>query len=104
MAVNLALSARIKHYRTALGLTQEEFASEIGVAALQISCIERGTKGISLEALIEISRKFQISMNDLVPVSGADESLKEQWIDDILQCLRTMDTVQVGFLKRMVAG
>jgi len=104
MGVNSGISEKIKQYRTAMGMTQEEFASEIGVAALHISCIERGTKGISLEKLIEVCKKLQISMDDLVPVVEFDDSLKEKWIGEIVECLRGMSTVQIGILKRMISS
>ncbi|MCL2047404.1 MAG: helix-turn-helix transcriptional regulator [Defluviitaleaceae bacterium] len=104
MKANLLLSQNIKKFRKALAMTQEEFALELGVEAQYISAIERGTRGISLEKLMELCRKYSLKMDDLLPIEDSDGSLKEKWIEDISQCLRDMDVVQVGILRRMIRG
>jgi transcriptional regulator with XRE-family HTH domain len=104
MKDSLILSDTIKQYRKALDLTQEEFASEIGVEPQHISAIERGAKGLSLDKLMEVRRKFQVSIDDLLPEGKPDDSLKEKWIGEIMDHLRAMDAFQVGILKRMIGA
>ncbi len=96
------LSANIERLRKTLGLTQAEFAEQIGVKSLQISCVERGTKGLSLDRLMEICRKFHVCMDDLLPITEFDESLQEKWIGEIADYLRTVDAMQVGVLRRIL--
>ncbi|MCL2049563.1 MAG: helix-turn-helix transcriptional regulator [Defluviitaleaceae bacterium] len=104
MKTNQLLSQNIKNFRKSLAMTQEEFALEIGVEAQHISAIERGTRGISLEKLVELCRKYNLKMDDLLSIEASDCSLKEKWIEDILGYLRGMDVVQVGVLRRMFRG
>jgi len=102
--INSPLNETIKQYRKALGMTQEKFATEIGVEPQHISAVERGIKGISIDKLKEIRRKFHISMDDLLPIGEFDDSLKEKWIGEITDYLREMDAIQVGLLKRMIGS
>ena len=104
MKDSLILGETIKQYRKALGMTQEEFASEIGVEPQHISAIERGAKGLSVDKLMEIRRKFQVSIDDLLPADKPDDSLKERWIGEISDYLRAMDAFQVGILRRTIGS
>jgi transcriptional regulator with XRE-family HTH domain len=104
MNINPILSRKIKQYRKAVGMTQEEFAAEIGVEPQHISRIERGSKGISLDKLELICRKFNLTMSELMPTEESDDSLKEKWIGEISAYLMKMDTVQVGILRRMIGS
>ena len=102
MKTNQMLSERLKHYRKALDMTQEEFAAAIGVESQHISAIERGSKGISVEKLMEICKKFSLKLDDLLPTDECDDTLKEKLIIEIAEHLHTLDVVQVGILKRMI--
>jgi len=102
--VNEILGETVRQYRRAVDMTQEEFAAEIGVEAQHVSSVECGVKKFSLEKLLAIREKFQLSIDEMLPVSEPDESLKEKWIDEITENLRAMDTIQVGIWKRMIAS
>jgi transcriptional regulator with XRE-family HTH domain len=104
MRTNKILSEKIKQFRKALDLTQEEFAAEIGVESQHISAVERGIKGISVEKLMEICKKFNLKMDDLLPTDEIDTSMKEKWIVEIADCLQEMDAVHVGVLRRMICS
>jgi transcriptional regulator with XRE-family HTH domain len=104
MNTNPVLSGKIKHYRKVFGMTQEEFASELGVEALHISNIERGKKGISLEMLLLICKRFNVSMSDLMPVTHEGAELKAKWIAEILETLEVLEPSQVGIVKTMVCA
>ena len=98
------IGERIKQCRISVGMTQEEFSTEIGLTAPQLSCVERGTKGISLEKLIAICKKFHVGMDKLIPIEDVDDSLKEKWIAEITEQLREMSALELGVLRRMMAG
>ena len=103
MNVNSILGETVRQYRRAVDMTQEEFASEIGVEAQHVSAVECGVKKFSVEKLMVIRQKFQLSIDELLPAGEPDEELKEKWINEINGHLRAMDTVQVGIWKRMIA-
>ena len=104
MSANPILSGKIKHYRKIFGMTQEEFASELGVEPLHISNIERGKKGISLDMLLLICKRFDVSMADLMPIENEGAELKAKWIAEILATLKELEPSQVGMVKTMVCA
>ena len=62
---------RIKALRKEHGLTQEQLAEQLGVAANTIARIETGNRGISIDLAIELVVRFQPSRNTfsfLLPV------------------------------------
>jgi transcriptional regulator with XRE-family HTH domain len=52
---------RIKQLRKDLGLTQEMFASELGISPQYLSAIERGKKNPSVQLIKSISARFGIN-------------------------------------------
>jgi transcriptional regulator with XRE-family HTH domain len=104
MSDNSPLGEKVRQIRKTLGMTQEEFAFELGVEPLHISCIERGTRRITLDRLIELHRKFNISVDDLLSAADYDVSMKNQWIDEIVGYLKEMEPLQVCLLKRMIGS
>jgi putative transcriptional regulator len=104
MNTNPILSRKIKHYRKVYGLTQEEFAAELGVEAAHISNIERGRKGVSLDLMLLICKRFDITMADLIPVGNEAEGVKAKWIAEIIEALKDLEPSQVGIIKTMVCA
>lgn len=105
MNINSVLSEKIKHCRKTYGMTQEEFAAELGVESLHISNIERGKKGASLELLLNICKRFNVSMSSLMPVEDQQSvGLKAKWIDEIVETLEALELSQIGLIKTMICS
>jgi transcriptional regulator with XRE-family HTH domain len=86
-------------------MTQEELAAEIGVESLHISCVERGSRGLGLDKLELLCKRFNVTMADLMPVERQEESdMKEVWIGEIIDTLRVLDATQVGIVRTMVCS
>ena len=64
--LNILLGSRIRDAREAAGLTQERFAEIVSFAPKNVSDIERGVVGISIEALIRICENLSISADDIL--------------------------------------
>jgi len=62
---------RIKKYLRAINKKRAEIAKEIGADAMQNFYIE--TKGISLERLLHIARRFNLDVDDLLPSDSDGE-------------------------------
>ena len=60
------IGKRIRRYRLARNITQEEMAFQVGTSAAYISNIEQGKKKASLKKLCEISEFLGVTVNDLV--------------------------------------
>ena len=69
----------IKKIRLNKGMSQEKFAEEIGYSREQYSRVESHNRNISLDLLLVVMLKFQVSMEDLL--DDADKSFVERSID-----------------------
>lgn len=56
----------IRRFRKALGLTQEEFATEIGMSQASISRFETGERKPDVDDLIAIAKFFGCKVDDLI--------------------------------------
>ncbi len=68
---NIQLGERIKEVREINNLTQEEFASEIGISVQQLYRIEKGFTGTNTNVLKKIVNKYKISSDYLLNESDS---------------------------------
>lgn len=57
---------RIRKLRKMHGFTQEELADKLNVSAGHMGKIETGSKGVSIDLMIEIAETFHVSLDYLV--------------------------------------
>ena len=70
---------RIKALRKAYGYTQEELADKLNISAGHIGKIETGSKGVSIDLMIELAEIFQVSLDYLIlGKESAQENLKSK--------------------------
>ena len=69
------IGKRIRRFRIAKNITQEELAFQIGTSAAYVCNIELGKKKASLNKLCEISEILGVTVNDLI-YSSADRTLE----------------------------
>ena len=62
----MPLNDRIYKLRTAVKMTREQFAEEFGVSRQTVLKWENGTSYPELSKLIDISRRFDISLDSLI--------------------------------------
>ena len=99
------LGDKIKELRKTQGMTQLEFASEIGVGACHISNVERGQKTLSMDKLETVCKKFSINMSELMPVDEGDSTVqRERMISQILKVVETLDLPKLRIVKTMVCS
>lgn len=63
------LSTRIKELRTSKELTQKELAEALNISTVSVSSYETGAKTPSLDMLINISQKYNVSLDWLCGLS-----------------------------------
>lgn len=63
------LANRIKELRRSVNMTQREFAKEAGFTAATLSAYENGSKSPSLEIIMEIAKRFDVSIDWLCGLS-----------------------------------
>jgi len=64
---------RIRHYRTARGLSQEKLAELAGCHPTYIGQVERGEKNATLESIEKIATALEIPLSELFEKLGAPE-------------------------------
>ena len=64
--LNWALAEVIKEAREIKGLTQSQLAGFAGLSEIYLSQLERGVRGDSLNALIQMSRVLGITASELM--------------------------------------
>ncbi len=64
----LKIAERVKALRKSTGLSQKDFAEQIGVASNRILEIENGTKDFRIDTLLAILLKHGLTLGDFVPL------------------------------------
>ncbi len=64
---------RIRHLRTARGLSQEQLAELTGFHRTYIGMIERGERNLSLSNIGAFAKVFEMSISDLMDFEGGDD-------------------------------
>jgi len=59
------IGKNVREYRKNKGWSQETFAFECGLHRTYIGAIERGERNITILNLILITRKLEVSLNDI---------------------------------------
>lgn len=68
----------LRVWRTTEGLSQQALGKAIGVGASQISMVENGVRGLSLEAAVKLHRLADgaVPLDRLYRTSGASEAVQ----------------------------
>ncbi len=61
--IDILIGKRIRHRRIAIGLSQKELGSYLGVSFQQIQKYEKGFNRVSAKCLLEIAQKLEVPMN-----------------------------------------
>jgi transcriptional regulator with XRE-family HTH domain len=72
MDIQKIIGQNARRYRLALGITQAEVASEMGIDRAYISAIERGLQNMTAVSMLELSTVLKIEPALLI--TPADES------------------------------
>ncbi|MCL1889408.1 MAG: helix-turn-helix domain-containing protein [Desulfovibrionaceae bacterium] len=70
--LNWAIAKTIKKARESKGLTQNQLADFAGLSEVYISKLERGIKGDSVNALMQISVALEMAFSDLMKLVEAE--------------------------------
>ena len=83
-----AIGERIRKYRKALGLSQEELAERVDISTTHISHIETGSTKLSLQVLVNISNALSVQTDQLLFDSAITDSvqLESSLIEKIGSC------------------
>lgn len=60
------IGQRIRKYRKAHGLSQEQLAERVGISVTHMSHIETGNTKLSLPVLVELAQTLEVQTDDLL--------------------------------------
>lgn len=89
------IGQRIRKYRKALSLSQEQLAEKVGISVTHMSHIETGNTKLSLPVLAELSRALEVQVDDLLYDHYFERQKTE---NEILQMLDACNEKQLRVL------
>ena len=94
------IGQRIRKFRKAHQLSQEELAERIGISTTHMSHIETGNTKLSLPVLVSLATALEVSADDLLFDNTA--TTRNSVIDDLLSLLENCSISQIKILKDIV--
>ena len=102
--LSAAIGRNIRKYRKIKGLTIEQLAEILETETNYLGQCERGERRFSIDKLVDIVKYFDVTVNDIIPVSKEsskqENSLYLQQIQDLLKdCTNNQLAVVLNLLK-----
>ena len=95
-----AIGQRIRHFRKAQNLSQEQLAEKIGISVTHMSHIETGNTKLSLPVLVDLAKVLQVRTDDLLlPQAQSDKPIT---ISEIAQVLDSSTPSQAKVLRDVI--
>lgn len=92
-----AIGQRIRKFRKAHGLSQEELAEKIGISVTHMSHIETGNTKLSLPVFVKLADTLEVRTDDLL--SDNSPTARSVSIDAIIRSLDTCTTQQIKIIE-----
>lgn len=105
------IGQRIRKYRRANNLSQEQLAERVNISVTHMSHIETGNTKLSLPVLVDISKVLDVRTDDLIFELPSVKDVSHREIDEILtNCsseeirviLDTIKTLHISLKKHII--
>jgi transcriptional regulator with XRE-family HTH domain len=83
------IGQKIRKYRKAHGLSQEQLAEQIGISVTHMSHIETGNTKLSLQVFVEIARCLEVPADELLFEHPSTRKTSLNELEDILETCST---------------
>lgn len=93
------IGQRIRKYRKAKGLSQEELAEKVNISVTHISHIETGNTKLSLSVLVDLANALGVSADDLLTDEPCD---RNRAINELSEVLDTCSPQQIRIITDVV--
>ena len=80
------IGQRIRKYRKAHNLSQEQLAEQVGISVTHMSHIETGNTKLSLQVLVDLARVLEVQADDLLGENVPDRKIVVNELSEILDC------------------
>ena len=78
------IGQRIRKYRKAKGLSQEELAEKVNISVTHISHIETGNTKLSLSVFVDLANALEVQADDLLMDAPCDRSRAINELSEVL--------------------
>lgn len=78
------IGQRIRKYRKAHNLSQEQLSEKIGISVTHMSHIETGNTKLSLPVLVDIAKTLDVHTDDLIFDTPTSKDIAQKEINEIL--------------------
>lgn len=82
---------RIANLRKEKGLTQEQLAEQLNLAAHSLGNIERGSRGISIDLLVELAQFFNVSTDYILLGKMTREDGTKKELRKVISLIRELE-------------
>ena len=93
------IGQRIRKYRKAHGMSQEQLAEKIGISVTHMSHIETANTKLSLSVFVDIARTLEVQTDDLLSDNKSGKKIAE---DEIIDTLNRSSALQVRIIADIV--
>lgn len=90
------IGERIRRFRKARGLTQNELAEQLGISTIHLSHIETGSTKLSLSVFVKISEVLKIQTDELL--HDAPEVNTTALRNELINILESCDTTELKII------
>ena len=79
------IGQKIRKYRKAMGISQEQLAEKVGISNTHMSHIETGNTKLSLPVLVELSKALEVRTDDLLFDSPSEKEMSVKELNETLE-------------------
>lgn len=93
------IGQKIRKFRKAHGLSQEQLAEQIGISVTHMSHIETGNTKLSLPVLVDLAKCLEVSTDDILFDSTPDKS---SYLNELSNILDSCSAKEVQIITDIV--
>ena len=97
-----AIGQRIRRYRKAKGLSQEQLAEIVDISTTHMSHIETGNTKLSLQVFVDLAEALQVNVDSLL--TDVNMTNKQQTYQEIMDILDQCTPAQAQALKEIISS
>ena len=94
------IGQRVRKFRKAYGLSQEELAEKVGISTTHMSHIETGNTKLSLQVLVDLALALEVKTDDLLFDNTPSD--KGDCVSEIAGLIDSCSAVEAKLLKEIL--
>lgn len=94
---------RLRAIRIQRGLSQAELAEALGVTQPNISAVEIGRRGLTIQQLVRLTRALHVSPDEVLGEKKAPKDSKTRRSDKLLRRLQLMEKLPLSDQRSLLA-